>query len=191
MVTATRRMTADDLLLMPDDGFRYELVSGELRERPFLGHVHGRRAGYILVSIGIHAMENDLGIVYSSNTGFQFATDHVRAPNVAFVSRERADAAKGPEGYFPGPPDVAVELASSSDSYMDMDERISDYLEAGTLAVIVVNPRNRTVRIHRPSGDVALLTESDTLAVDDVIPGWRMPVRDIFRRRIGGAGRDR
>lgn len=186
MATATRRpITADDLLQMREDDCRFELVRGELRKRPFLGQIHGMRAGYILVSIGAHAEANDLGEVYSANTGFQLAEDHVRVPNVSFVRRERADATKDAPGYFPGSPDVAVELASLNDTYMDIDEKVADYLDAGTVAVIVVNPRNLTVRVHRSRTDVALLTESDTLEVDDVIPGWRMPVGDIFRRRVG------
>ena len=188
MVTATRPMTADELLLMPEDGFRYELVRGELRKMSPAGHVHGRYGSYIQGSLFIHLMGNDLGELYTSDTGFQLLPDHIRMPDVSFVSRERSDAAAHTQGYFPGPPDVAVEVISPSDRYTEVAEKVADYLDAGTLAVIVVNPRNRTVRIHRPSGDVALLTESDTLAVDDVIPGWRMPVRDIFRRRIGGAG---
>ena len=188
MVTATRPMTADDLLLMPEDGYRYELVRGELRKMSPAGHVHGRYGSYIHISMGSHVVANDLGETYTSDTGFQLAPDHVRAPDASFVSHERVDAIPDTPGYFPGPPDVAVEVISPSDRYADVEEKVADYLDAGTLAVVVVNPRNRTVRIHRPSGDAALLTESDTLAVDDVIPGWRMPVRDIFRRRIGGAG---
>lgn len=186
MATATRRpITADDLLQMREDDCRFELVWGELRKRPFLGHIHGMRAGYLQASIGNYAMERGLGLTYSSNTGFQLAPDHVRTANVNFVCQARVGAAGDAPGYFPGPPDVAVEMVSHCDTYMDVVEKVIDFLEAGALAVIIVNPRNRTVRIHRSPTYVKLLTESDTLEVDDVIPGWRMPIRDIFRRRMG------
>ena len=188
MVTATRRMTADELLLMPDDGFRYELVRGELRKMSPAGRIHGRHGSYIHISMGSHVVANGLGETYTSDTGFLLAPNHVRMPDASFVRQERIDAMPDEPGYVQGPPDVAVEVISPSDRYADVEEKVADYLDAGTLAVVVVNPRNRTVRIHRSATDVVLLTESDTLAVDDIIPGWRMPVRDIFRRRIGGAG---
>ena len=186
MVAKTRSMTADDLLQMPDDGFRYELVRGELRKMSPAGHAHGEYAGYMSVSMGYDVLIHNLGKIYVADAGFRLARDHVRVPDLAFVRRERADAAINTPGYFPGPPDVAVEVISPNDRYTEVAEKVADYLDAGTFAVIVVNPRNRTVMVHRLSGDVALLTESDTLAVDDVIPGWRMPVTDIFRRTVAG-----
>lgn len=183
--TQTRPMTADDLLQMPDDGFRYELVRGELRKMSPAGRLHGRYGGYIHISMGGHVMANDLGETYSSDTGFELAPNHVRMPDASFVRQERIDAMPDEPGYVPGPPDVAVEVISPSDRYTDVEEKVADYLEAGALAVVVVNPRNRTVRVHRSPTGVVSLTESDTLEVDDVIPGWRMPIKDIFRRRMG------
>ena len=180
MVTATRRMTADDLLLMPDDGCRYELVRGELREMSPASHPHGEYAGNMSASMGYYVLARGLGKIYVAEAGFQLAPDHVRVPDLAFVRKNRVDAARATPGYFPGPPDVAVEVISPNDRYTEVAEKVEDYLEAGALAVIVVNPRNRTVMIHRSPADVTMLTESDTLEVDDVISGWQMPVRDIF-----------
>ncbi len=179
MVTATGSMTADELLAMPDDGFRYELVRGELRKMPPAGYDHGLFAGNIHLSIGYHLKTNRLGRVTTDN-GFLLAPDHVRAPDVGFVLAERAREPGATPGYFPGPPDIAVEVISPSDRYGDVEEKVEDWLAAGTLAVIVVNPRNHTVRIHRPGMDANQLTEDDALEVAEVIPGWRMPVREIF-----------
>ena len=83
-------------------------------------------------------------------------------------------------GFFPGPPDIAIEVISPSDLYTEVDEKVADYLAAGTQAVIVVNPRRRTVKVHRPLSDTVELTESDTLEVSDIVPGWQMPVREMF-----------
>ena len=83
-------------------------------------------------------------------------------------------------GFFPGPPDIAIEVISPNDLYTEVDEKVADYLAAGTLAVIVVNPRRRTVRVHRSLSDTVELTESDTLEVSDIVPGWQMPVKDMF-----------
>ena len=183
MTTAatTRPMTADELLNMRDDGFRYELVRGELRKMPFADHVHSERALAIGSSLLIHARANRLGRVYGADTGFELAFNHVRAPDAAFVRAERADSVNRSErGFFPGPPDLAVEVISPNDRLTEVNAKVADWLAAGTLAVVVVNPRNWTVRIHRSQTDIVILNEGDVLEVQEVVPGWRMPVSDIF-----------
>ena len=178
--TTARPMTADELLAMRDDGFRYELVRGELRKMPFADHVHSERALAIGSSLLIHARANRLGRVYGADTGFELAPDHVRAPDASFVRAERADAAQDSDGFFPGAPDLAVEVISSDDLYMDVEEKIADWLDAGATAVVVANPSGRTVEIRRSPTDVVVLNEEDVLEVQDVVPGWRMAVAEIF-----------
>ena len=182
MVTTKRLMTAEDLLNMPDDGFRYELVRGELRKMAPAGHTHGRYAWSIAFSLGGTVDANSLGEIYIADTGFVLATDTelVRVPDLAFVRRERAEAVGDAPGFFPGPPDIAVEVISPSDRYTDVDEKVGDLLESGTLAVILVDPRRRVVKVHRSSTDVVVLAEEDMLEVGDIVPGWRMRVREIF-----------
>ena len=182
MSTTTRPITAEDLLRMPHDGFRYELLRGELRKTVPAGYDHGRIAGRIGARLGVYAMNRELGVVCAAETGFVLESDpdHVRAPDVSFVSSERAKAAGSTPGFFPGPPDVAVEVISPADRYPDVEEKVADWLAAGTLAVIVVDPRRRTVRVHRPGTDVATLAEDDTLTVEEAVPGWQMPVAEIF-----------
>ena len=183
MTTTTQPMTAEELLNMPDDGFRYELIRGELRKMPPAGHDHGGIAAFITIQLGKHVMEGGLGKVYAAETGFKLESDpdHVRAPDAAFVRRDRAATARETPGFFPGPPDVAVEVISPSDRYTEVEEKVADWLDAGTLAVIVVDPRRRTVKVHRSATDAVVLSEADMLAVGDIVPGWQMPVRDIFK----------
>lgn len=179
--TGAKLMTAEELLAMPDDGCRYELIRGELIKMAPAGHSHGREGNRVNVSMSNHVYANDLGETYLAETGFILARspDHVRAPDVAFVRKERADAVRDVPGFFPGVADLAVEVISPSDRYIEVEENIADWLEHGTLMVIVVNPRNRTVWVHTSDG-VTELTEGDTLDGSDVVPGWSMPVADIF-----------
>ena len=181
MVITTRPITAEELLNMRDDGFRYELVRGELRKMPLAGHVHGKHTASIGVSLAVYVKANRLGVVYAAGTGFKLASnpDHIRAPDAAFVRRERAEAVGDAPGYFPSAPDLVIEVVSPSDRYAEVDEKDSDWLDAGAQAV-VVNPRGSVVRVHRSLTDVVVLTESDTLDVSDVVQGWQMPVREIF-----------
>jgi Uma2 family endonuclease len=182
MNTETGVMTAEELLRRPDDGSRYELLHGELRKMPPCGHQHGRLAAKLTASLLQHVEARSLGSVYAAETGFKLDSnpDHVRAPDVAFVRRERVLAVGDVQGFWPGAPDLAVEVISPTDSYADVDDKVLDWLNAGTRLVIVVNPRNRTVRVSRSLNEVRVLGESDTLEAQDVIPGWSLSVRDLF-----------
>ena len=132
--------------------------------------------------MGIYVKTNRLGTAYAGGTGFLLESDpdHVRAPGAAFVRRERAESVVDRDSYFPGAPDLAIEVVSPSDRYTDVDEKVADWLDAGTLAVVVVNPRSRTVKVHRSRTGIAALDESDTLDVSDIVPGWQMSIKDIF-----------
>lgn len=181
MTTKTRLMTADELLLMPDDGNRYELIRGKIKRMPLRGGFHGKQTGGIQGSLGTHARANGLGVVYAADTGFLLEADPdlVLAPDVAFIRRERqrlGDTAR----YIPIAPDMAVEVISPSDRLTQVHEKALEWLAHGVRMVIVVNPRNRTVQVYRSPTDIATLTEADTLDGGDVIPGWRMAVADIF-----------
>lgn len=173
--------TAEDLLAMPDDGYRYELVRGELIKMAPSGHVHGREGNRVNVSLSMHVYENGLGETYLAETGFMLETnpDLVLAPDVSFVRRERVEVVGDADGYFPGAPNLAIEVIYPTNRCTNAAMKVSEWLAAGTRMVIVVNPRNRTVQVHTSDG-VTELTEADTLGGGDVVPGWTMPVADIF-----------
>ena len=186
MATTTKLMTAEELLEMPDDGFRYELVRGELVRRQYAGMRYAHASANILFSLPMHRMSDKLGMPYPAETGFQIETDpdHVRAPSAAFVGPERMKLVENDDPrydrYFPGPPDLAVEVVIPSDTYFYIEEKIADWLDAGARMVIVVNADIRTVKVFSSPTDAAILTEEDTLDGGDVVPGWEMPVADIF-----------
>ena len=182
MHAETKQTTAEELLRMPDDGLRRELVGGELRTMTPAGHPHGRvamRVGWLLTQ---HVEENNLGAVYAAETGFVLSRDPdtVRAPDVAFVRRERVEKVGEAGGYWPGAPDLAVEVVSPGDYYTEVEGKVADWLRAGARMVVVVDPSNRVVRVHRGPTDVATLDEGGEIAGGDVVPGWRLPVRDLF-----------
>ena len=182
MATTTKLMTAEELLEMPDDGFRYELVRGELVKMPPAGHMSAFYEQNVGIELGAFVKANKLGRVYSASGGFRLESDPdtVLAPDAAFVRQERVEVVGDGDGYFPGAPDLAVEVISPSDRYTEVDEKVAEWLAAGTSMVVIVNPRNRTVRVHRPTTDSVLLTEEDTLDGGDVVPGWKLLVADIF-----------
>jgi Uma2 family endonuclease len=180
--TTPQLMTAAELLALPDDGFRYELVRGELRRMSPAGRKHGRLIINLTTPLDQYVRAHQLGVVYAAETGFLLATDPdlVRAPDVAFVRREREAAIPDDDGFWPGAPDMAVEFVSPHDLYTEVDEKVLDWLDAGTRMVVIVNPRKRLVTIYRSRTEIALLTEQDTLEGGEVIPGWSLPIHVIF-----------
>ena len=179
--TKTQLMTAEELLNMPKDGYRYELVRGVLRKMAPVGHTGGYYELNISSELRAFVKANGLGRAYSSNTGFLLERDpdYVLAPDASFVRQERVETATEERGYFPGTPDFVAEVISPNDRYSDVAEKVQEWLNAGTHMVVVVNPRDRTVSVHTPQS-VITLTESDILDGGDVVPGWRLPVADIF-----------
>jgi Uma2 family endonuclease len=182
MTTTARLITAQELLEMPDDGFRYELVKGELKRMAPAGHEHGRVAINFAWPLAQHVAANDLGVVCAAETGFRLslAPDTVRAPDAAFVSRERLAGLGKIEGYFPGAPDLAVEVVSPGDTYSEVEEKAIQWLEAGTLAVLVLNPRKRTVTAYRSLSEIVILSDGAILDLDFVVPRFKIAVKDIF-----------
>ena len=185
MVTAQRVLTADDVLQLPDDGQRHELIAGELRTMAPSSGEHGAITAVSTISLGQHVRVHQLGRVFSSETGFLLARDPdtVRAPDIAFVRRERVAAveAAGPlRGYWPGAPDLAIEVVSPNDLYTEVEAKVATWLAYGTRMVIVLNPRQRTAAVHRSATQVRHLTADDTLDGEDVVPGWAEPVRALF-----------
>jgi Uma2 family endonuclease len=182
MTTTQQLVTAEDLLHIPDNGFRYELVRGELKKMAPAGHRHGRIAINVTTPLDQHVRAHNLGVVYAAETGFKLASnpDVVRAPDVAFIRRERVEEVGDVEGYWPGAPDLAVEVVSPSDTYADVQEKVFDWLEAGARMVIVVMPRRRSVTVYRALNDIIVLTENDSLDGGDAVPGWTMSIKDLF-----------
>lgn len=181
-MTTTQAITADELLQMPDDGFRYELLKGVLVKMAPAGSEHGKLAMRLGWRLAQHVESQKLGIVYAAETGFQLASnpDTVRAPDVAFVRQERVAEAGEAKGFWPGAPDLAVEVVSPSDTYTAVEDKVLDWLDAGTLMVVVVNPRQRTVTLYRSRADIVILTQNDILDGKDVVPGWSLPIQELF-----------
>lgn len=178
----TRPVTADELLRMPDDGFRYELIRGELKQMTPAGGRHGRVAMNVALSLGNHVRAHDIGTVYAAETGFRLAADPdtVRAPDVAFVRKERADALAETEGFLPGAPDLAVEVISPGDTYTEVEGKVLEWLDAGTRLVLVVDPRKRTATVYRSRSEIRVLGGDGVVDGADVVPGWRAPVKELL-----------
>ena len=182
MVSKAGLVTAEELLNMPDDGYRYELVRGELRKMAPAGARHSSIGVKVAVSLSNHVTANSLGTVFGADGGFLLERDPdtVRAPDVGFVRRERLEETGLVDGYWPGPPDLAVEVITPNDLYTEVAEKVEKWLNGGTRMVVVADPRRRVATVHRPGRESVTLAEGEVLDGDDVVPGWRLAVGDLF-----------
>ncbi|MES2790401.1 MAG: Uma2 family endonuclease [Planctomycetota bacterium] len=174
--------TAEELYNMPRDGYRYELVEGVLNKMSPAGGEHGAIASFLNGHLMFHVRRNRLGTTYAAETGFKIRTnpDTVLAPDVAFVAADRVRSISDRRKFVPLAPDLAVEVLSPGDTERESLQKVAQWLLAGTQAVIVVDPYSKTVRVFRTPDEPTLLTERDTLDVPDIVPGWAVPVSEIF-----------
>ena len=187
MSATTQMMTADELFVMKDDGFRYDLVKGELRKMSPAGSEHGAIIMRLAVALGQHVEENDLGEVFAAETGFKLASnpDTVLGPDLAFVSNEKIPPTGIPVKFWPGAPDLAVEVISPGNTRGEIEEKIEEYLAAGVPLVWIISPKSRTVTVHQANTESVTLSESDTLDGQHVVPGFRYSITRLFTRKRG------
>jgi len=183
--TITKPVTADELLAMPDDGYRYELVKGELIRTPFATAENGLVTMELAGPLYTHIQARGLGAAYAAGTGFKIESepDTVRAPAIAFVRKLRLGLTGTPESYFEGAPDLVVEVPNPDITLFDVEEKVAEWLEAGARMVWVVSPKLHTVTVYRSLTDIKTLTENDTLDGGDVVPGFRIAIADVFAGR--------
>jgi Uma2 family endonuclease len=168
------RATEADLLAMPNDGRKYELVDGEIRMSP-----GGARHGEIEVELGARLLafvkSRRLGHVFGSSIGFRLPGGNVRSPDASFVADENV-----PDDFADLAPDLAVEVVSPSDRARHVLDKVGEYIDAGVRLVWVIDPRKRKAIVYRSLTDARELGPDDALDGEDVLPGFSCPLRDIL-----------
>jgi Uma2 family endonuclease len=179
-------MTLEDFERLPDDptGARTDLVRGRVVREPPAGFEHGYIGSAILALMHRFVSEHQLGVVVTAETGFVLEEERptVRGPDAAFVAAHRLPVETTRiKGFARLAPDLAVEVISPSNTRAEIAAKVRDYLAAGTRLVWVLDPDAVSVRVHRADGTVALRRAGDELDGEDVLPGFRVSIAELFR----------
>src|SRR6059058_4807360 len=173
--------TADDLLRFRMPGKTAELLRGVLVVREPPSTSHGGRAALLTARLGTFVEHAGLGEVFAQDTGFKIEhdPDTVRAPDVAFVARDRV-AQIPSEGYAEVAPDLVVEILSPADRPGEVLEKVGQWLSAGSRLVWVLDAARQHARVYRADGTVSIVGPDDELDGEGVVPGFRSPLREIL-----------
>lgn len=182
MATTEKLLTAEEFEALPNDGKRYELIDGELREMAPTVNWHGEVESNLVIRLGGHVQAHGLGRVSCGEVLFivRRNPDRVRAADIAFIRQERVPPLEARQHIMEVIPDLVVEILSKSDTIEEVNDRIDDWLGAGVRMLWIVDPYRRTVTIFRPGHDPVLVGEHGILEGDPVIAGFRCPVAELF-----------
>ncbi|MGZ8899979.1 MAG: Uma2 family endonuclease [Limisphaerales bacterium] len=176
-----KEWTEEELQALPDNGFDYELVDGELVVSPKNDFQHGDICGELLMRLRFHGLNHKLGIVCDSSTGFWMSNRNCRAPDISFVAKARLSGLKkAPTEFFKGAPDLAVEVLSPNNSRPEMEERLRDFFDSGTRLVWIIDPETESAEICYSLIDRRWLSPSGELNGEDLLPGFRCKLAEPF-----------
>lgn len=174
-----KEWTAEDFFNSPLSK-NYELIEGELVEIMSTGFIHGIVAQELSYYVLDFAKKNDLGLVTAAETGFIMGEKTYRGADGAFISNENLEKYGYPQGFFPVAPDIAIEVVSPNNTSEEMMEKVNLYLENGSRMVWIVYPQTRVITVYRQNNVVSLLRENDILDGEEILPGFRLSVGELF-----------
>lgn len=155
-----------------------ELVKGKIIVMSPSGYESDEVAAEVVAQIRNWVRPRQLGRVTASSAGFRLPNRDVRSPDASFVSAERLR--RSPRSFADLAPDLMVEVKSPTDSVEDLESKIAEFLTLGTQVGLLVNPDRQTVTVYRLDQEAVTLTNNDVLTVPNVLPGWSVPVSELW-----------
>jgi Uma2 family endonuclease len=172
----------DVLRLLDQENRLFELVDGILVEK-VTGFLESAVAMGLGARIGNYLDTNDLGFVAGADGTLRLMPKLVRIPDVSFISWEQLPSHEYPSEPIPTLyPDLAVEVLSEGNTEEEMQRKLRDYFLAGTRLVWFVDPEARVVDVYTSPDEPLTLKEGDILDGGDVLPGFALPLKDLFAR---------
>lgn len=183
MATGTALMTAAEYAELPDPhGYPTELVKGVLITTAPPRPRHGQICVQVVYLLRRYLDDHPIGCVVGNDSGVitEREPDTVRGADVAFYSYERVPKGPLPAGLLDVPPDLVFEVLSPSDRFSEVQTKIAEYLDVNVRAVCVVDDEKRSVHVFRSDRPMQVFKSADEFAIEDVLPGWTVPVARFF-----------
>jgi len=180
---AEKLMTADEFLLLPDDGRPRELVRGRVVYMNVPWPRHGQICVKVVRFLANFVEERALGHVVGNDSGVRTerGPDTVRGADVAFYSFGRVPPGPFPEGYLPAAPELVFEVRSHTDRWPTVLAKVAEYLDAGVSVVCVLDDATETAHVYTADQSPRTVTADQKLALPDVLPGFEVVVRRFFQ----------
>jgi len=182
--SAKKIWTEAELQSLPEDGYLHEVVNGELVMSPKNDFFHGRICTRLSTALNNFVTQQKLGVVLDSSTGFWMHNRNCRAPDISFFSKERLvreGFRPSTRRFFPGAPDLAVEILSPNNTRAEIDERLKDFFSSGARVAWIVNPDAECVEVCHAPDKRRLLGAGAELDGEQLLPGFRYPIADLFK----------
>lgn len=181
--TQRKTWTDAEFMALPDDGHHYEIINGELIDMGNSGALHSYVAIVLSSALFTVVSFQKLGAMFDSSTAFKMKNGNKRSPDISFFAKERLQGITTlPSGYLEGAPDLVVEVLSPGNTVEEIDHKLGEYFENGTRLAWVINPYQHYVLVYRSVQEPERLVRSiDSLEGEDVVPGFSLPVADLFQ----------
>jgi len=181
----TKRVwTEADLEALPGEGYTHEVINGKLVMSPKNHFFHERICMRLSMAMNTFANERRLGVVLGSNAGFWMRNRNCRAPDFSFVTKDRLDKLgfqPRSRTFFPGAPDLAVEVLSPSNTPAEVQDRLDDFFDSGSRLAWIIHPEEEFVEICHSPTRRQILGRGASLAGENLMPGFTFPIADLFK----------
>ena len=179
-----RVWTEEELQALPEDGYKHEVVNGELVMSPKNNFQHENIFNRLFMALAQFNRQHRLGVVRGSSAGFWMRNRNCRAPDISFIPKARLQAlgfSPSSRQFFPGAPDLAIEILSPNNTRAETDERLRDFFASGTQVTWVINPDEQYAEVCHSLTERKLLGPGASLDGEHLLPGFKYPILDLFK----------
>jgi len=175
--------TDEEFMALPKDGHRYEIVNGELVDMGSSGALHGYVCSLLVAALASYVLPKKLGVILDSSTAFNMKNGNKRSPDISFFAKERLQGITELPAFLEGAPDLAIEVLSPGNTVEEIHDKLVEYFENGTRLAWVIHPSEHYILVYRCAQEPDRLLKSvDALDGEYIIPGFTLPVADLFQK---------
>jgi Uma2 family endonuclease len=182
--TPAKVWAEEELQALPEDGYIHEVVNGEMVRSPKNNFQHECIFNRLFLALGQFNQQHRLGVVRGSNAGFWMKNQNCRAPDMSFIPKRRLQELgfqPNSRRFFPGAPDLAVEILSPNNARAEIDERLRDFFESGTQISWIINPETECVEVCHSLTRRKLVGTGGLFDGEHLLPGFTYPIADLFK----------